>query len=98
MKDIKQLVVEVGAGNPGAYTVMKELEWFSHWYEMLVYLRREGIVGGKLWELYKDTYHQSGHDLGHYLDDCLAKDKEFKHFREQENNKVPVRRFSKFKF
>lgn len=87
MKDpLMQAILTVTAGNPGAMTVIKKLEWFSKWHEMVYHLEEHGPRGDELWSLYKDEYHQDIFKLGDELENRLAKDRRFRHFREQEMN------------
>lgn len=67
-KYLQDLILEVAQGNPGALTVIRELQWFSRWEKMLRYFKEIGLVGGELWAKYKDEYHQSIHDFGHAID------------------------------
>lgn len=83
MKNIKEIILEVGAGNPGAYTVIKELQWFSYWHEIITWCLKKGIVGFKLWELYKDEYKMDSYKLGKYLENEMWKDKEFEHLQKK---------------
>ncbi len=67
-KYLKDLILEVSQGNPGALTAIRELQWFSRWEKMLRYFKETGLVGGALWAKFKDEYHQSIHDFGHAID------------------------------
>jgi hypothetical protein len=67
-KYLQNLILEVAQGNPGAITVIRELQWFSRWEKMLRYFKETGLVGGALWAKFKDEYHQSIHDFGHAID------------------------------
>lgn len=67
-KYLQDLVIKVAQGNPGAFTVIRELQWFSRWEKMLRYFEETGLVGGALWAKFKDEYHQSIHDFGHAID------------------------------
>lgn len=63
------LAVEVADGNPGAITVIKELQWFTHWDEILKYCKKSGLTGSHLWMKYKDVFHQDIHALGHWIEE-----------------------------
>lgn len=67
-KYLQDLILEVSQGNPGAITVIRELQWFSRWEKMLRYFKETGLVGGVLWVRFKDDYHQSVHDFGNAID------------------------------
>ncbi len=73
--DTQKLIMEVGAGNPGAYTVIQKLQWFTKWYDMMLWLKKHEIVGGKLWELYKDKYHESWGELGKMIEGGMRYDR-----------------------
>jgi len=75
MTKVKQLILDITQGNLGAMRVVKELQWFSKWFDIMQYCKAEGIIGGKLWELYKDKYKYSAMALGEYLQDEMYKDK-----------------------
>lgn len=94
--NIQKIIIEVGNGNPGAYTVIKELEWFSHWHEMLSFCLKKGWTGGKLWSMYKDDFHMSSHDFGHWLDEQCLKDKEFEHLKNPQS-KTPYKFLTPYK-
>lgn len=86
MKDIIELIIEIAEGNPGAITVIKKLEWYSKWFEMIQYMKKIGLTGSKIWISYKDTFHQDIDKFANYLRQGMAKDMEFSHFNEQEKN------------
>ena len=65
---MKELIADVSQGNPGAMTVIRELQWFSHWEKMLRYFKEIGLIGGALWARCSDDYHLSFHDFGHAID------------------------------
>jgi hypothetical protein len=56
--------VAVGEGNPGALTVLSQLQYFTKWPEMVHYLRLHGPRGADLWVLYKDVHGHSISDTG----------------------------------
>lgn len=72
-KYIQELVFEVTKGNPGALTVVRELQWFSRWEKMLRYFKEIGLTGGALWAKCKDEYHLSFHDFGTAIDQEMLK-------------------------
>lgn len=88
-KEIWKVIDLVGVGNPGAYTVIKELEWFTYWHELLRFCLKKGYVGSKLWELYKDEYNQDGNKLGHFLETEMFKDREYEHLANPQANNLP---------
>ena len=67
-KYLEKLILEIADGNPGAITVIRELQWFSRWEKMLRYFKEIGLTGGSLWARFKDDYHQSVHDFGHAIE------------------------------
>lgn len=73
------LAVKLSEGNPGAATVLRELMWYSKWFEMLQYMERTGLKGPAIWILYKDTYHRNIEEFVKHLSHEMAKDAEFKH-------------------
>ncbi len=91
MKDPIEVALEVAQGNPGAIQVIKELQWFNHWYEMMCYCLKNKIVGPELWILYKDKYHKDIMKLGYHLQKETLQDKEFEHFNNEDPNyhKIP---------
>lgn len=80
MEETFELIMKVSKGNPGALSVIKQLEWYSRWYEMLKFLDKKGIVGGEIWAKYKDEFHQDASKFARWLEDEMARDKEFEHF------------------
>lgn len=67
-KYLNELIKEVGGANPGAFTVIRELQWFSRWEKMLEYFKEIGLVGGKLWARVADDYHHDFHAFGTAID------------------------------
>ena len=65
----KALLIEVMDGNPGAYTIIKELMLLPCWYQLLHHCRNRGIVGSELWRVVKDDYQ---HDCRQFVADQLA--------------------------
>ena len=53
-----KLLKQVTANNPGAWTVVTRLQWYTKWFEILKHLVEIDLVGGRLWARYKDDYHQ----------------------------------------
>lgn len=64
----KKLITDVSNYNPGALTVIRELQWFTHWDKMLEYFRDTGLIGGALWAKFKDEYHEDSYKFGHAMD------------------------------
>lgn len=73
-QETAQLVQNVAQGNPGALTVIRELCWFTRWYEMMCWCRATGFVGPKIWEKYKDEFHQDWHALGEWMQEQMRND------------------------
>lgn len=67
-KSLYKIIEEVGCGNPGAYKVINELQWFTNWEKMLRYLKDINLTGSALWAKVADEYHHSFHDFGHAID------------------------------
>lgn len=84
-----KLILEVVQGNPGAITVIKKLEWYRLWFEMIRHLHKHGPKGGELWALYKDVHHQDIDRLARDLEARMAKEKETAHFFEHYPTKPP---------
>ncbi len=58
---------QLAAENPGAYTVIRQLMWFTKWYLIIKWLLESGYVGPKLWELWKDECHESLDEFNKFL-------------------------------
>lgn len=67
-KYIEDLIKEVAQGNPGALTVIRELQWFSRWEKMLRFFSETRLTGGKLWAKVADEYHHDFHAFGSAVD------------------------------
>lgn len=68
--DTRQLIMDVMNGNPGAFTIIRELMAFPTWFQLLYYLKEEGLIGSELWRIVKDEYD---HDYKRFVDDQLAR-------------------------
>jgi hypothetical protein len=66
--DIRQLVIDVMDGNPGAFTIIRQLMSLPTWYQLLHHLKAQGLVGSELWRVVKDDY---GHDWRQFVQDQL---------------------------
>ena len=66
----QQLILDVIDGNPGAFTIIRQLMAFAIWYQLLHYLKSQHLVGSELWRVVKDEY---AHDYGRFVDDQLAR-------------------------
>jgi hypothetical protein len=66
----RQLILDVMDGNPGAFTIIRQLMSFAIWYQLLHHLKSQHLVGGELWRVVKDEY---AHDYGRFVDDQLAR-------------------------
>lgn len=89
LDDTLKLIYEVSQGNPGALTVIKRLEWYSKWFEMLRWFKKHNVVGGEIWAKYKDEYHQDIDKFARWLQEEMDKDKEFEHHFINPNIKLP---------
>lgn len=65
---------EVANGNPGAWRVIQELMYFTKWFDMMLCLKRHGMTGSKLWELYKDKHREDRFALGDEIRRIMAYD------------------------
>jgi hypothetical protein len=65
-----QLILDVMDGNPGAFTIIRQLMSCTIWYQLLHYLKSQRLVGSELWRVVKDEY---AHDYGRFVDDQLAR-------------------------
>lgn len=79
LEDTFKLVYEVCQGNPGALSVLKKLEWYSHWFEMMQYMKKIGLVGPNIWIKYKDEYHENIDKFAQDIEFQMMNDREFEH-------------------
>ena len=75
MELTKSLIHDVMAENPGALKVIHELMYFSDWLYIMKYLKREGIVGSKVWEMYNDEFKRDMISMGDHINEILYKEK-----------------------
>jgi hypothetical protein len=68
--DTRQLIMDVMNGNPGAFTIIRELMAFPTWFQLLYYFKEQGLIGSELWRVVKDDYN---HDYKRFVDDQLAR-------------------------
>jgi hypothetical protein len=68
--DTQQLIMDVMDGNPGAFTIIRELMKFPTWYQLLHHLKSQRVIGSALWQVVKDDY---GHDVKRFVEDQLAR-------------------------
>ncbi len=64
----KELIMNVMAGNPGAFTIIRDLMIYPTWYQLLHHLKTHDLVGTELWRIVKDDYN---HDIPQFIDDQL---------------------------
>ena len=69
-----KLAIELAEKNPGALVVLRDLQWFSKWPDMLRWFDRNDIRGGKIWALYKDDHNQDLHRFGDWVLEQIFKD------------------------
>ena len=74
MELTKSLIHDVVNGNPGALKVIHELMYFTEWISIMKYLKREGIVGPKLWMMYKDEFRMDMMAMGDHINLILYKE------------------------
>lgn len=94
MDYISELIMEVSKGNPGALTVIKRLEWYSKWFELIKFMKKIDLVGGEIWAKYKDEFHQDIDKFERWLEEEMYKDREFEHLKP--SNKIPKKYITKF--
>lgn len=71
MTELEQLVLDVARNNPGAITVIKELLWFTKWFDMMNWCK-DNLNGSALWEKYKDEFHYDSTKLGYWIQDKMS--------------------------
>lgn len=71
-EETKNLALEVAQGNPGALRVIDELLWFTDWFDMMKWCAKN-LRGSKLWEKYKDEFHEDAHSLGKWIQEQIRK-------------------------
>ena len=54
--EVRQLLLDVMDGNPGACVIVEKLLGCDAWYPLLCHLKRQGLVGTTLWRVVKDEY------------------------------------------
>lgn len=64
---MRELIIQLCKGNPGALNVLMGLAQYSDGLILLTVLRIKNITGSKIWELYKDRFHENLNDLAVYL-------------------------------
>ena len=67
--DTQQLIMDVMDGNPGAFTIIKELMAFPTWFQFLHHLKAQRLIGSELWRVVNDIY---SHDYQRFVEDQLA--------------------------
>ena len=67
-----RLILEVAKGNVGALRVIKELMYFSKWFEMMQWCA-SNLSGASLWKKYKDDFHYDIMKLGGFIQDEIHK-------------------------
>ncbi len=66
--DTKELIMGVMAGNPGAFTIIRDLMVYPTWLQLLAHLKHNDLVGSELWRIVKDDYN---HGIPQFIDDQL---------------------------
>ena len=64
----QELIMDVMAGSPGAFTIIRDLMVYPTWYQLLHHLKHNDLVGNDLWRIVKDDYK---HDIPQFIDDQL---------------------------
>ena len=62
------LIMDVMAGNPGAFTVILSLMAYPTWPQLLYHLKARGVIGNELWRMVKDDYR---HNIRQFIDNQL---------------------------
>ncbi len=65
----KELIMNVMAGNPGAFTIIRTLMVYPTWLQLLYHLKHNDLVGSELWRIVKDEYN---HNIAQFINDQLA--------------------------
>ena len=68
--DMRQLIMDVMDGNPGAFVIVRRLMYFTIWYQLLLHLKNNDLIGSHLWQVVKDDY---GHDWMKFAYDQLTR-------------------------
>ena len=66
--DTKELIMDVMAGNPGAFTIIRDLMVYPTWLQLLAHLKHNDLVGTELWRIVKDEYN---HNIAQFINDQL---------------------------
>ncbi len=66
--DTKELIMGVSAGNPGAFTIIRDLMIYPTWLQLLAHLKHNDLVGSELWRTVKDEYN---HNIPQFVMDQL---------------------------
>ncbi len=66
--DTKELIMDVMAGNPGAFTIIRDLMVYPTWLQLLAHLKHNDLVGSELWRIVKDEYN---HNIAQFINDQL---------------------------
>lgn len=53
---LKEIIIDIAEGNPGAITLCMRLQVRDRWIVILDHLLKVGPKGSQLWMLYKDTF------------------------------------------
>jgi hypothetical protein len=56
---MRQLVLDVMDGNPGALLIIRRLMYFTSWYLLLCHLKAQKLIGSRLWQVVKDEYDEN---------------------------------------
>lgn len=79
-EETKNLALNVADGNPGALRVVDELLYFTKWFEMMKWCKKN-LKGSDLWVKYKDDFKCQSDKLGYWIQEKIW----------EENNKVGVK-------
>ena len=62
---MRQLVMDVMDGNPGALVIIRRLMYFAPWPLLLHHLKGQNLTGSRLWQVVKDDYQHVWTQFAH---------------------------------
>lgn len=87
-KETINLIKEVVADHPGAYVVQTKLQWYTRWYHMMLWLKNNGYVGVKLYELYSDRFNENFMDLGKWITNEMKDVRDYRKIEKAQKIKI----------
>ena len=58
MASVKDIVLDMSDGNPGAMRVLLKMMELPNWEKPLLWMKKNGYVSDKIWMLYKDDHKE----------------------------------------